>query len=683
MFQIFHEKPRHTLGIFLVVTLIASLYLLYTVRLTLDENDGHVGALLDDTWIHVRFADHLAQGKGLSYNDSTLTTGATSPIWVLMLAAIYVVTNPSVMQQVDIAIGLGAIWYVLSVIAITGFGWWATRKSWIGLAAGILTALTGRYMWMGLSGMEATAFTTFCIMTLWSHLEDSQRNRAFSQRTAILAATTSLVRPEAYLLCLLIGLDAFVLIPLREKTAFTDMLKKIRRAWTSMVSYLILASAYPIACLLIDHYPLPNTFRAKSFLGKTWPDLPREFFWTPLRDHGWGLVILAGIGTGWLLWQSRKKGGPAFLWPLWPILFVLAVLFLGPERHITNHGRYVSPAIPFHALIAVIGLDAILQFLRHPRLKSLRLDQPATQTLLSAVSVLILGIFIFNRGFYNADQVSNDVGQLRKMHVAVGDWFKTHTTPDQVIALNDIGAIAHISNRQILDLEGLVSPEVIEATKGTERLTCENNLQLARLMLKEPPFLLALFPGWYPCLTSWPGALQPFTVFSITGPTVLGGGEMIIYWPMWENWPMLVAAPNDALPVHANFQDGVELLSYRAEKTAEGLKITLWWQAHEQPDEDYHIFVHLVAADGTQISQHDSQPQNDQFHMTWWRSGDIIRDVHIIPLTDTSILRQSDLSLRVGVYQYPEGRRLLRTDAQPDNADFIQIPLVLTHQIIG
>ncbi|MCQ3929063.1 MAG: hypothetical protein DPW16_01270 [Chloroflexi bacterium] len=683
MFQIFLEKPKRTLGIFLVVTLIASAYLLYTVRLTLDENDGQVGALLDDTWIHVRFADHLAQGKGLSYNDSTLTTGATSPFWVLALAAIYVVTNPSVMQQVDIAIALGAIWHVLSIIAITGFGWWATRKSWIGLAAGTLTALTGRFMWMGLSGMETTAFTAFCIITLWSHLEDIQQNRAFSQRTAILAAITSLVRPEAYFLCLLIGLDAFVLIPIRERIAFQGILKKFRRAWTSMVSYLVLASAYPIACLLIDDYPLPNTFRAKSFLGKTWPDLPREFFWTPLRDQGWGLVILAAIGTVYLLWRSSKKGGPAFLWPLWPILFVLVVLFLGPERYIMNHGRYVTPAIPFHALIAVIGIDALLQGFQHPRLKSLRLYQPATRSFLSGILVFILGIFIFNRGFYNADQVSNDVSQLRKMHVAVGYWFQSHTTPDQLIALNDIGAIAHVSDRRILDLEGLVSPEVIDATKGTERFTCENNLQLARLMLKEPPFLLALFPGWYPCLTSWPGALQPITVFTITGPTVIAGGEMVIYWPLWQNWPILVAAPDDALSIQANFQDGVELLSYRAEKTPAGLKVTLWWQAHKQPDADYHIFVHLVGADGTQISQHDSQPQNDQFHMSWWRSGDIIRDEHIIPLTDASVLDQEGLSLRIGVYHYPDGRRLLRTDTQPDHPDFTQIPLVLTYRIFG
>lgn len=683
MFDVMKENPRRAALVLIPVALVALTYLLYTVQLTLDQNDGHVGALLDDTWIHVRFADKLSNGDGLSYNGTTLTAGATSPLWVLMLAAIYAVTNPPLMAQVDIAISLSAIWHVLSVLTITGFGWWLTRRAWIGIIAGLFTALTGRYLWMGLSGMETTAFATLCILALWSHLHDIRLGRAFSWTTGILTGLATLGRPEAYLLALLIGFDGFFYIALLEKASPRGILLKFRVAWRGIIAYILLAGSYPLACLLIDGHPLPNTFRAKSFLGKEWPNLPHDFFWTPLKDHGWLLVGLAIIGTFWLFWQARKRDGFGLAYPLWPIAFVLGVLFLGSQRYWINHGRYVSPAIPFHALAAALGIWAIVQFLQQERLKSLRLPQRFTQVGLPAFLTILVAGLVFERGFYNADQVANDVGQLRKMHVAAGFWFRDHTTPDQIIALNDVGAIAHISNRRVLDLEGLVSPEVIDATRDTEDKTCPHDLQLARLMLKQPPAFIGVFPWFYPCLTSWPGALQPFTVFAITGPTVIAGGEMVIYWPMWGNWPILVAAPDDALPIQANFQDGVELLSYRAEKTPAGLKVTLWWQAHEQPNADYHIFVHLIGADGTQISQHDSQPQNDQFHMSWWRSGDIIRDEHIIPLTDTSVLDQEGLSLRIGVYHYPDGRRLLRTDAQPDHPDFTQIPLVLTYRIFG
>lgn len=676
MIDVFQENPRRTALVLVTVLVVALAYLLYTVNLTLDQNDGHVGALLDDTWIHVRFADKIANGDGLSYNGTTLTAGATSPLWVLMLAAIYVVTDPSLMTQVDIAIALSAMWHVLSVLVITGFGWWLTRHAWVGVVAGILTALTGRYLWMGLAGMETTAFTTFCILVLWSHIHDIQIGRVFGWRTGILAGIATLGRPEAYLLTALIGFDAFIVVPLYHQRNFAAILQKIRAGWRGILAYGLLAGSYPIVCLLIDGHPLPNTFRAKSYLGKEWPNLPRDYFWTPLRDHGWLLVILAGIGTGWLLWRTIKQKDLGLAYPLWPSAFVLGVLFLGSQRYWINHGRYVSPSIPFHALAAAIGIFALVQLLQHERLK---LSNPVIQRAIPIGLSLILGVMVFERGFYNADQVANDVGQLRKMHVAAGYWLKDHTMPDQIIALNDVGAIAHISNRRILDLEGLISPEVIDATRDTADQTCPHDLQLARLMLKEPPALIGVFPWFYPCLTSWPDALQSFNVFAITGPTVIAGGEMVIYVPIWQNWPMLLAAPADANSIHANFQDGVELLSYQAAPAEGGLNVTLWWEAYDQPAADYHIFVHLVGTDGTQISQHDGQPQNDRFLMSWWRKGDIIRDEHFIPLPSPEVLAMEGLSLRIGVYRYPEGARLLRVDDQPDQPDMVQIPLVITH----
>ena len=42
--------------------------------------------LTDDTFIHFQFAKHLVQGKGFSFNDGEPTYGATSPLWVLLLA---------------------------------------------------------------------------------------------------------------------------------------------------------------------------------------------------------------------------------------------------------------------------------------------------------------------------------------------------------------------------------------------------------------------------------------------------------------------------------------------------------------------------------------------------------------------------------------------------------------------
>lgn len=43
---------------------------------------------LDDAWIHLAYAKSLKLGEGLSYNPYDYETGASSPLWVLILAAV-------------------------------------------------------------------------------------------------------------------------------------------------------------------------------------------------------------------------------------------------------------------------------------------------------------------------------------------------------------------------------------------------------------------------------------------------------------------------------------------------------------------------------------------------------------------------------------------------------------------
>lgn len=669
MFDIFRKNPQHTAIIILTVGLIAAIYLGLVLLHTMHQNDGNIGALLDDTWIHVRFADHVSQGEGLSYNEGELTAGATSLLWILLLAIPFALFDPNVMQQVDIAIIMSAISHVLTVLAITGFGWWAMRRAWIGFAAGVITALTGRYVWMGLTGMEITTFTTLCILSVWSHMHDVQQHHTFSVRTGLIVALTSLARPEAYLLTAFIGLDAFIVVPLRDSRH--HIVTPLRQGWRGIATYIFLAGTYPLANLVISGYPVPNTFRAKSQLGRETPDLPKAFWWMTNVDHGSVFIVMAGIGTAYLLWRAWKRSD-SLVWGLWPPTFIMGVLLLGAERYVVNHSRYIAPAIPFIALAAVVGVWSLAQMVAEKWLR--RYLIPVGVVGAFAVVTLI-------RGAYNGEQVANDVKQLRAMHVAAGYWFNERVAPDQSIALNDVGAMVHISDRRVIDLEGLVYPDIIDATQNTPDQTCEHDLQLARVMLHDPPLFIGVFPWFYPCLTGWPGALQPEHIFTITGPTVLAGGETVIYWPIWKDWPMLAAIPDEAIPVGTYFEEGIELAAYQAHVVEPGLEVTLWWQAHAQPAGDYHIFVHVVDTNNNLVRmneaitlQHDSEPQqrgNHSFKTSWWRPGDIIRDIHLIEWDDTSVFQQPGLGLNVGVYRYPAGTRLLTNDA----ADYVHLSL--------
>ncbi|HSQ39525.1 MAG TPA: hypothetical protein VLM78_05145, partial [Anaerolineales bacterium] len=106
----------------------------------------------------------------------------------------------------------------------------------------------------------------------------------------------------------------------------------------------------------------------------------------------------------------------------------------------------------------------------------------------------------------------------------------------------------------------------------------------------------------------------------------------------------------------------------------ESLTITLTWSTKTTPPQDYNVFVHLVGADGAMIAQHDGSPNQGRYPTMWWLPGDVIADVHILPIP-ASLPKET--SLRVGMYDPITLIRLPITDADgarlPD--DIISFPL--------
>jgi len=76
-------------------------------------------------------------------------------------------------------------------------------------------------------------------------------------------------------------------------------------------------------------------------------------------------------------------------------------------------------------------------------------------------------------------------------------WIRGHTPNDAIIAVNDIGAIAYISDRNVIDLCGLVTPEIINYFKRYG----DNKTGAYYYVLDRRPDYLAVFPRWFPNFT--------------------------------------------------------------------------------------------------------------------------------------------------------------------------------------
>ncbi len=117
---------------------------------------------------------------------------------------------------------------------------------------------------------------------------------------------------------------------------------------------------------------------------------------------------------------------------------------------------------------------------------------------------------------------------------------------------------------------------------------------------------------------------------------------------------MLFAPPGQATPLQARFGDGIELLGYALAPN----RLTLVWQATGTPSQDYTVFTHVLATDGTLLTQHDAPPITPT---STWKPGEIILDAH-----ELSIPANQPVTLTAGLYRPDTGDRLPVKSAAPE-----------------
>jgi hypothetical protein len=108
------------------------------------------------------------------------------------------------------------------------------------------------------------------------------------------------------------------------------------------------------------------------------------------------------------------------------------------------------------------------------------------------------------------------------MQVHLGRWVDAQLPKTARIALNDIGAIAFFSRREIVDLMGLVTPEIIPYRRRGETGVME-------YVSETCPEYLIIFPAWFPRLAASRETLQPIYRVRLERNEVAGAAEMVVY----------------------------------------------------------------------------------------------------------------------------------------------------------
>ncbi len=485
---------------------------------------GEAGFPLDDAWIHQVYARNLAQTGVWAFVPGEPSTGSTSPLYTLLLAAGYKLQFPFLLWTALLGIvalaGAGLIAARLGTQLVTRL---ALQIPGAGLWSGLAVVCSWHMVWAGASGMETMLFgmlTLGMVALAWRETDTADRSATALLRRGgmfgALGAAATLTRPEgAGLLALLGGLIWIT----RPQGSWRGLL-----LWSAGVGLGWLAGFVPYAIfnLSLGGSIFPGTASAKQaeyavLLQRPYLQRVADLLLPILAGGQVMLLPGATVMAGTLALRVRRNRAALLL--LAPLIWALALIGLYAARlpAAYQHGRYVMPALPHLIVTGVAGTMLILQQSRR---------QPMLAR--AAGRAIVLTTFLLYGAFWalGAQQFGRDVQIIQTEMVAAARWVAANLPAEDLLAVHDIGAVGYYAPRPILDLAGLVSPEVIPIIRDGEALW-------TLLQTRQARYLMA-FPDQVPGGNANDGRLCP--VYSTGSPwaRAAGGSNMVVYALAWE-----------------------------------------------------------------------------------------------------------------------------------------------------
>jgi hypothetical protein len=447
-----------------------------------------VGFPLDDSWIHLTYARNLALRGEWAFLPGVPSAGSTAPLWSALLAIGFILRLAPYAWMYF----LGGLF----LFTLAAFAEFSARRLLPFYRPplpliGLFFIFEWHLVWSAGSGMETLLHASLVTIILVLLTETSPRPLTLG----LLTALSVWIRPDGLTL---LG-PTVLTLSLREKrgSALTQF----------FIGFGFLFGLYLLFNLMLSGNPFPNTFYAKQAEYVTWQAKPLlEKLSLSLLQYftGPSVVLIPGVII-WLVKSARERNWGTLAGMVWFVgYFLIYALRLPPYQH----GRYLMPAMPILFLWGVLGVARTFQKTAASPMS--QLARVGWVTVIAFVTIGFVGL--------GAWSYAQDVALIETEVVDTAKWVNANLPSDALIAAHDIGALGYFDHHELIDLAGLVSPDVIPFLRDQSRIADYLNQRGAGY--------LVTFPGLYPELEA--RSEMVYSTNGIISPT-LGGKNMCVY----------------------------------------------------------------------------------------------------------------------------------------------------------
>ncbi len=419
---------------------------------------------VDDAYISYRYAANLVEGHGLVFNPGEPVEGYTNLLWTLALALGLALgwPAPAFAHALGLASGLAALAGSYALARAAG-----VRAAWAGLAPWLVYASTPFARW-ATAGLETPLFTA------WGAAALAAQAAGRSGWTGGFAVAATLTRPEGALLAAVV-LGAELLE--RRSDGW--------RAWRAPALYAGFLLALCAWRLAYYGALLPNTFYAK--VGGVPPAFGALYAGSFLLDGAGWLLLPAALAV----WRVPRLRPAA----LYAVAFLGYVIAIGGDA--LGHARLLVPVLPCLAALAVAGSAQAFALRRSAGVL-------AAACLVAALCGQLAGWptgaalrhpkraaeLARARG---SDQLFESLARRRAAEL------ERRGAPAPLVATGAIGAFGYYARVPVLDLLGLVDPEIARSPPDPAgsgvRLPGHQRWNTGYVLARRPDYILVAKKG--------------------------------------------------------------------------------------------------------------------------------------------------------------------------------------------